>query len=90
MENENKPTTYTPAVKKAVMKYRAKNLAKYNDFQRQYYHDKKTDAEWYDKFCERCREANRRYREKKRLERCDEVKPKGRPRKEISPIIIEV
>jgi hypothetical protein len=79
---EEQPETksyYTPAVKKAIMTYREKNVEKYNEFQRNYYHTKKVDEEWNDRFKERCREANKRYRDKKR-----ENSPpaqRGRPRK---------
>jgi len=72
---------YTPAVKKAIMTYREKNIDKYNEFQRNYYHTKKVDEEWNDKFKERCRVANQKYRDKKR-----ENSPpaqRGRPRKAI-------
>jgi hypothetical protein len=81
---EEQPETknyYTPAVKKAIMTYREKNVEKYNEFQRNYYHNKKTDEDWNDKFKERCRIANQKYREKKR-----ENSPpaqRGRPRKVI-------
>jgi hypothetical protein len=82
METELQPETktyYTPAVKKAIMTYREKNIEKYNEFQRNYYHTKKADEEWNEKFKERCRVANQKYREKKR-----ENSPpaqRGRPRK---------
>jgi hypothetical protein len=72
---------YTPAVKKAIMTYREKNVEKYNEFQRNYYHTKKTDEEWNERFKERCRVANQKYREKKR-----ENSPpaqRGRPRKVV-------
>jgi hypothetical protein len=69
---------YTPAVKKAIMVYREKNIDKYNEFQRNYYHTKKVDEEWNEKFKERCREANKRYREKKRENSHPAVR--GRPR----------
>ena len=87
IENE-KPIYYTPAVKRAIMNYRGKNIEKYNEFQRNYYHTKKEDDDWNDKFKERCREANKRYREKKR-----ETSPpskRGRPRKikEIACILV--
>ena len=78
VESQNK-TYYRPSVKKAIMNYRAKNINKYNEFQRQYYHTKKGDEEWKEKFNERCKEANRKYREKKRLE--SPPLPRGRPRK---------
>ena len=73
-----KKSTYTPAVKKAIDKYRSKNVEKYNELQRQYYNDAKEDEEWKQKFNERCRENNRKYREKKRL--ANPPKTRGRPR----------
>tara|TARA_R110000744_G_scaffold286067_1_gene397365 strand:- start:794 stop:1069 length:276 start_codon:yes stop_codon:yes gene_type:complete len=83
MSEETKQTTYTPAVKKAIMKHRAKNIDKYNEFQRGYYHQQKEDPEWYLKFCIRCKEANKRYRDKKKAEAGEDVRPRGRPRKII-------
>jgi len=80
---EEQPETknyYTPAVKKAIMNYREKNIDKYNEFQRNYYHNKKTDEEWNDRFKERCRIANKKYRDKKR-ENTEQL-PRGRPRKQ--------
>jgi ABC-type dipeptide/oligopeptide/nickel transport system ATPase component len=80
---EEQPETknyYTPAVKKAIMNYREKNIDKYNEFQRNYYHKKKTDEEWNDRFKERCRIANKKYRDKKR-ENTEQL-PRGRPRKQ--------
>lgn len=74
--------TYTPAVKKAIMKYRNKHQQEYNEFQRLYYHKLKENTDWKDQFNARCRENNKRYREKKRLEIGEEnIKPRGRPRK---------
>lgn len=81
---EPKKSTYTSAVKKAIDKYRSKNVEKYNELQRQYYNEAKEDEEWKKKFNERCREANKKYRERKRL--INPPKPKGRPRNPI-PII---
>tara|TARA_R110000868_G_scaffold31179_6_gene114390 strand:+ start:871 stop:1182 length:312 start_codon:yes stop_codon:yes gene_type:complete len=75
-----KPKYYTPAVKKAIDKYRAKNIDKYNELQRNYYSEIKVDEEWRIKFNERCKLANKRYREKIK-EQQGEVKPRGRPRK---------
>jgi len=81
-----KKTTYTPAVKKAIDKYRNKNVEKYNELQRDYYNEAKQNEEWKAKFNERCKENNKRYREKKRLE--NPPKPKGRPRKPIPQVFI--
>jgi len=79
-----KKSTYTPAVKKAIDKYRSKNPEKYNELQRQYYSEAKEDEEWRQKFNERCKENNRLYRERKRL--AHPPNPKGRPRKAL-PVI---
>jgi hypothetical protein len=79
-----KKSTYTPAVKKAIDKYRSKNPEKYNELQRQYYSEAKEDEEWRQKFNERCKENNRLYRERKRL--ANPPNPKGRPRKAL-PVI---
>jgi len=85
--DEERKSSYTPAVKKAIDKYRSKNVAKYNELQRQYYNDAKEDDVWKQKFNERCRENNRKYREKKRL--ANPPKPKGRPRKPTPVVIID-
>jgi hypothetical protein len=84
--NNEKKSTYTPAVKKAIDKYRSKNVAKYNELQRNYYNEAKEDEEWRQKFNERCKENNRKYRERKRL--TNPPKPKGRPRKPVPKVII--
>lgn len=88
MENTQKKTTYTPAVKKAIDKYRQKNADKYNEKQREYYNEAKEDEEWKKKFNERCRINNQKYREKKREELGTQVKPRGRPRKQPPPVVI--
>jgi hypothetical protein len=84
-EQTETKTYYTPSVKNAIMKYRAKNVDKYNEFQRQYYHNKKEDDEWKARFNERCREANKRYRDKLRGD--SPPQPRGRPRK-VPPIVV--
>ena len=78
-------STYTPAVKKAIDKYRSKNPEKYNELQRQYYNEAKEDEEWREKFNQRCKENNRKYRERKRL--ANPPNPKGRPRNP-TPIVM--
>jgi hypothetical protein len=85
LEETQPKTYYRPSVKKAIMIYRAKNIDKYNEFQRQYYHTKKGDDEWKGKFNDRCKEANRKYREKKRLE--NPPLPRGRPRKTLVVLV---
>lgn len=87
MENEKK-TTYTPAVKKAMDKYRKNNMEKFNERQREYYNEAKQDEEWKKKFNERCRINNQKYREKKKESLGSSAKPKGRPRKVIPPLDI--
>ena len=85
---EQKKTTYTPAAKKAIDKYRSKNIEKYNEFQRNYYNEAKQDEEWKDKFNERCRLNNKTYREKKKA--LKPSVPRGRPRKVINFNILNI
>ena len=73
------PKYYGENMKKAIYKHRENNRADYNERQRKYYEAKSNDVEWREKFNERCREANRKYREKKREE--NPPRPRGRPRK---------
>ena len=92
METDNttenkKKSYYTPAVKKAIDKYRSKNVEKYNGLQRKYYNESKGTEEWRDKFNERCRINNQKYREKKRAEK--PPNPRGRPRKPIPVVIVK-
>jgi len=88
MENtQEKKSTYTSAVKKAIDKYRKNNLEKFNEKQREYYNEAKQDEEWRKSFNERCRINNQKYRQKKK-ETLGEIKPRGRPRKVIPPLII--
>jgi hypothetical protein len=90
MELEKK-STYTPSVKKAIDKYRSKNVDKYNEFQRNYYNEAKEDEEWKKKFNERCKLNNKKYREKKRAIALENgsLKSRGRPRKPIPNINIK-
>jgi hypothetical protein len=83
---EQKTKYYNEAVKKAIDKYRSKNPEKYKEQQREYYAEAKEDPVWKDKFNERCRENNQRYREKMRLK--NPPKSVGRPRKEYAPISV--
>ena len=76
-------SSYTPAVKRAIMKHRLKNTDQYNAFQRGYYQKHKEDPEWYLKFCKRCKEASERYRLKKKLSEGGPAKPRGRPRRAL-------
>jgi len=61
------------------------NPKKNNELQKLYYNKAKQNEEWRKKFNERCKENNRKYRERKRLE--NPPKARGRPKKSI-PIII--
>ena len=82
-QNTETKNYYTPAVKKAIMNYREMNIDKYNEFQRNYYHTKKSDEEWNNNFKERCRIANQKYRDKRRAVPTNSPPSKrGRPRKQ--------
>jgi len=70
------------AMKRAMMKYRANNLERYSEIQRNYYNGNKDDPEWRAKFNARCRENNRKYREKLR-EANPPSRGRGRPKKSI-------
>lgn len=88
METETetkKRTYYTPAVKLAIDKYRKNNMEKYNELQRRYYNQAKTDEEWKKQFNDRCRINNQRYRENKK--KTNPPKPRGRPKKPV-PVVI--
>lgn len=61
-------TTYTPAVKKAIYKYRSKNIKKYNDYAREYNTKKMNCPE----YARRKREATARSNEKVRLRKLQE------------------
>jgi hypothetical protein len=74
-------TTYTESTKKAIYKHRDANRDEYNERQRNYYHKIKENPEWKENYNIRCREANKKYRDKKLLESGVEKKPRGRPRK---------
>jgi hypothetical protein len=80
-------SSYNEKTKNAIYKHRENNREKYNEAHRVYYNKKKEDDEWRCKYNEKCREANRRYREKKQLENPNPRK-RGRPRKiQEEPII---
>jgi hypothetical protein len=81
-----KKSSYNPAVKKAIYKYRSKNVEKYNEIQRNYYNEAKEDDEWKQKFNERCKINNKKYRDKKALE--NPPAKVGRPRKPVAKIVI--
>lgn len=85
---EKTKSTYNPTIKKAIDKYRNKNVAKYNQLQRTYYNEAKTDEEWKQKFNERCKLNNKTYRLKLKETLGENIKPRGRPRKVIPPLII--
>jgi hypothetical protein len=71
------------SMRKAQSKYRLNNIDKYNEKQRSYYANKKDVPEWKEQYNAKCRLANARYREKKKLEKGGDLKPRGRPRKII-------
>ena len=74
-------STYTEKTKLSIKKYREteKGRGVYNDYMRRFYEDKVQDDEWRARHNERCKEYNKRYREKKRDG--EEPKSRGRPRK---------
>jgi hypothetical protein len=82
---EVKPKYYDEKVKERIMRYRSKNIEKYNEFSRNYYHTKKQNEEWLNNWREKCREANKKYREKKKEGK--EPKKRGRPRKDLGEIL---
>jgi len=85
-----KKSSYTEAHRRAQQKYREKYPDKYNDAQRKLYDDKKKDDDWKQKFNERSRLNNKKYREKKKQELIEsgvEVKNKGRPRKLVNEVV---
>jgi hypothetical protein len=85
-EEVAKKTTYTDAHRKAQQRYREKYPEKYCELQRKLYERKKLDEEWKKKFNERSKIHNKKYREKKNqaiIEGGGEIKPRGRPRKNI-------
>ena len=85
VEGVEKKKTYTLAHKLAQQKYRAKNPEAYCERQRKLYEKLKENEEWKQKFNERARLSNAKYREKKREEKLANpnyvAKKRGRPRK---------
>jgi len=84
---DQKPKYYNAAVKRAIAKYRSKDICKYNTGQRAYYELRKQNPEWVIKFNERCRLNNQKYSAIKKEQQIAEgsyiePKPKGRPRKQ--------
>lgn len=73
---------------RATEKYRLKNLDKFNATYRRYYDKKKDDPEWKANFNERCKENNRKYREKMKLINPPK-NPRGRPKKQVPNINID-
>jgi dolichyl-phosphate-mannose--protein O-mannosyl transferase len=85
-----KKSTYTDAHRKAQQRYREKYPEKYCELQRKLYERKKVDEEWKKKFNERSKIHNKKYRDKKNLaiiEAGGEIKPRGRPRKNLQDIL---
>ena len=78
---------YSLERKSQIDEWRRENAEHYNEYHRNYYNEKKNDPAWREKFLESCKEANRKYREKKKLESIP--KKRGRPRK-IYPEKVEI
>ena len=68
---------------KAQKKYREKNRAYYNEYQKQFYQNRKNDEEFMEKHRERCRKATSRYFQRLKealIHYGYEIRPRGRPR----------
>ena len=74
---------YNASVKEAIYRHRKANPEKYNAYMREYYQRKKSDPVWKENRLKKCREANARYRDKRRQGQAP--KARGRPRK-IDPL----
>lgn len=80
-----KKRNYTDAHRRAQQKYREKYPEKYRELQRKVYNNLKQDEEWKKQYNEKAKETQKKYRDKKRDEKIangEEVKGRGRPRKE--------
>jgi hypothetical protein len=91
-----KKSYYTPAQKRAIMKYREKHRNEYNESQRKLYEKNKQNEEWVKKHNDASVKYNEKYREVRKARRIEkdkadalakgvEYSPKkrGRPRKSI-------
>jgi hypothetical protein len=65
--------TYTESVKRAIIKYREKNPNSNKLNAKSYYDKHKENEEWRAKYNEKCRQANKRYYEKKKLLKSEEI-----------------
>ena len=92
---DKKKKYYTPAQKKAIMKYRDNHRKEYNESQRKLYEKNKQNEEWVKKHNESSIKYNEKYREVRKAKRIEKEKadalikgveyaPKkrGRPRKQ--------
>lgn len=80
-----KKRNYTDAHRRAQQRYREKYPEKYRELQRKVYNNLKQDEEWKKQYNEKAKETQKKYRDKKRDEKIangEEVKGRGRPRKE--------
>jgi len=91
-----KPKYYTPAQKRAIMKYRDKHRAAYNDSQRKLYERRRQDPEWVKthnaaaiKYNEKYRDARKQKRVEKEMAEASAkgieyvAKKRGRPKKTL-------
>ena len=83
MTEKEQPKYYNKAVREAIYRHRHSNREKYNTYMRQYYQRKSGDPVWKENRLKKCREANKRYRDKQHEEQ--QLKPRGRPKK-IDPL----
>jgi hypothetical protein len=68
---EEKVNTYTPSQKNATQKWRENNRAKYNKTCNDYYHRCMQNPELRRQHNERCLKNNRKYQQKKKLEKME-------------------
>jgi len=87
---------YTPAQKRATMKYRDKHREEFNEYQRKLYERKKQDPEWLKTHNAASIKYNEKYRDVRKLKRIEKdmaeakkkgidyvPKKRGRPRKSL-------
>ena len=82
MDVKPKPSQYNEKKRDAIYKHRRANIDAYNAYQRAYYKRKAQDPEWRHNRAMKCREANKKYRNKKLM--ITEPKPRGRPKHDES------
>ena len=88
-----KKSTYTEASRLAQQKYREKYPEKYCELQKKVYNDNKANEEWRKHFNERSAKNNKIWRDKRNAEiiaNGGTIRPKGRPKKVVIPVVVEL